>query len=266
VLAAMVGLAVLGAAVTAGAGPLVAAHRGGALLWPENSLRAFREALALGVELLEADVHLTADDEVVVLHDPTLDRTTTGSGAVRAHRLADLAGVRLLEADGSRTGEALPTLARLLDLVEPSEAALLLEIKVGADGRPYPGIEAAVLALVRGRGLLGRTVIMAFEPDTLVRVRALEPAARLAALLGGRRHPVAGRPPAEVVRWAAELGAGWLGVHHRHLGPELLAAARAAGIAVGAWTVNHERDIRRVIDLGVDVVITDRPDLALRLR
>ena len=76
------GLAVLAEAVGLPGAPraLVAAHRGGALLWPENSLTAFRQALALGVDYLETDIHLTADGEVVILHDPTLDRTTTGRG------------------------------------------------------------------------------------------------------------------------------------------------------------------------------------------
>ena len=69
---------------SAGPSPRIAAHRGGALLWPENSLTAFRSALALGVDLVELDVHLSRDGEVVVIHDPTLERTTSGQGAVRA--------------------------------------------------------------------------------------------------------------------------------------------------------------------------------------
>ena len=85
--------------------PLVAAHRGGAALWPENSLLAFRNALSLGVDFLETDVHLTADGEPVILHDPTLDRTTTGTGALGDRRLAELARVRLRAADGTMTLE-----------------------------------------------------------------------------------------------------------------------------------------------------------------
>jgi glycerophosphoryl diester phosphodiesterase len=81
------------------------AHRGGAALWPENSLLAFRSALALGVDALELDLHLTADGEVVVLHDPTLERTSTGRGAVRDARLADLASVRLKTREGAATVE-----------------------------------------------------------------------------------------------------------------------------------------------------------------
>ena len=244
----------------------VAAHRGGALLWPENSLLAFRNAIALGVDMLETDVHLTADDEVVVLHDPTLDRTTTGRGAVRDARLADLAPLRLRAADGTPSGEPIPTLAQVLDLVATARGVgLLLEIKVDARRGRYPGIEEKALALVRARGLLDRTPIMAFQPETVRRVRELEPAARTVLLVSRGRTERERADPSEAVRLAQEAGAAWLGINHRLLDADVVAAARRAGVKVAAWTVDHEGDIRRVLDLGVDVVISDRPDLALRL-
>src|SRR5215475_2485207 len=125
---ALLVLAVLGApAESRAAGPRVAAHRGGALLWPENSLRAFRGALGLGADFLETDVHLSADGEVMVIHDPTLERTTTGRGAVRENRLGDLGRVRLKAADGAVTDEPVPTLGALLDLLKPGRSSLLLE-------------------------------------------------------------------------------------------------------------------------------------------
>jgi glycerophosphoryl diester phosphodiesterase len=108
---------VLASWASAAGPPSIAAHRGGAALWPENSLLAFRNALALGVDFLEADVHLTADGEPVIVHDPTLDRTTTATGPVAGRRLIDLAPVRLRAADGSPTNEPVPTLAQLLDLL-----------------------------------------------------------------------------------------------------------------------------------------------------
>ena len=244
----------------------IAAHRGGALLWPENSLLAFRNALALGVDMVETDVHLTADDEVVVLHDPTLDRTTTGRGAVRDARLADLAPLRLRAADGTPTGEPIPTLAQVLDLVAGARGVgLLLEIKVDASRSRYPGIEEKALALVRARGLLDRTPIMAFQPETVRRVRELEPVARTVLLVSRGRTERERANPAEAVHLTREAGAAWLGINHRLLDADLVAAARRAGVGVAAWTVNHEADIRRVLDFGVDVVISDQPDLALRL-
>ena len=246
--------------------PAVAAHRGGALLWPENSLQAYREALALGVDLLETDVHLTANGAVVVLHDATLDRTTTGTGAVHDRTLADLATLRLRAADGTPTAESVPTLAQLLDLLQPSRAGLLLELKAGPGRQRYVGLEEKALALVRGRGLLDRTLVMAFEPETVVAVRALEPTVPTAALIARGRIQRDRLTVDEVLARAREVRATHVGINFRLLDGPLVSALQQAGMAVGAWTVNEEADIRRVLDLGVDVVITDRPDLALQLR
>lgn len=254
------------ASAAGSARPLVAAHRGGALLWPENSLLAYRNALALGVDFLETDVHLTADGELVILHDPTLERTTTGRGAVRAMSLAALADVRLKAADGTVTGERIPTLTELLDLLAPSTARLLLEIKVDAAREAYSGIEEKTLALVKARGLLERVVVMAFEDATVRRVRALEPGVRTTLLVGRGRVDRARVPATEAVRWATDVGATDLGIDHRLVDAGVVMAARPAGLRVAVWTVNEEAAIRRMLDLGVDLVISDRPDLVMRLR
>ena len=245
--------------------PLVAAHRGGALLWPENSLLAYRNALALGADYLETDVHLTADGHLIVLHDPTLERTTTGRGAVRDASLADLGEVRLKAADGTVTAERIPTLSELLDLLTPSTARLLLEIKVSAAREAYPGIEEKTLALLKARGLLDRVIVMAFEDAAIRRVRALDGGVRTTLLVGRGRVERARVPATEAVRWAAEVGASDLGIDHRLVDAAVVAASRAAGLGVATWTVNDEADIRRVVDLRVDLVISDRPDLVKRL-
>lgn len=256
-------LFLLASSASTAAQPLIAAHRGGAALWPENSLLAFRNALTLGVDFVETDVHLTSDGEVVVLHDPKLDRTTTGVGAVAERRLADLASVRLRAADGTPTDEPVPSLGQLLDLLAPSRVRLLLEIKIDAARRRYAGIEEKALALIRARGLSARVLLLAFEPDTLRRVRALDAEIPTVLLLSKARMERDG--VAAVVREAQEIRATHLGIDHRAVDAATVSAARAAGLALGAWTVNTEADMRRIADLGVDVLITDRPDLAKRL-
>jgi glycerophosphoryl diester phosphodiesterase len=253
------------AMAAAGAGPRIAAHRGGSLLWLENSLDAYRKALALGVDYVETDVHLTADNEVVVLHDATLDRTTSGAGAVRDAHRDDLRRLQLRARDGSLTHEPIPTLGELLDVVRPSRAELLLEIKVDHRDRRYPGIEESVLALLRDRGLTARTIVMAFEAPTIERVRQLDATIRTALLVERRRGARRAVAADEAVRRTQEAGATALGISHRLLDAAVMTAARRAGIRVAAWTVNDEADLRRVIGLGVDIVISDRPDLALRL-
>jgi len=260
-------LSLTAAATSMAGGPatLVAAHRGGAALWPENSLLAFRESLALGVDALELDLHMTADGEIVVLHDPTLERTTTARGRVRDLKLAELAGVRLKTRDGAVTDERIPTFAQVLDLAALAAVELLPEIKVDANRQRYDGIEEKVLALVRARGLQARTTIQAFQVETIRRLRELEPKARTMLLVARGDVERDRARPAEAVGRARDLGATDLGMNHRLIDADVMAAARAAGVRVSAWTVNEEADIRRMVDLGVDVVMSDRPDVAKKV-
>src|SRR5258705_4348638 len=132
VVAATVGA---GAAQTSPA-TLLAAHRGGALLWPENSLLAFRNATALGADFIEFDVHLSRDGEVMVIHDATLDRTTTGAGPVRERSAAELKALRLKDRSGAVTAETVPTLDEVVAVA--AKRRMLLEIKVDAGKARYP--------------------------------------------------------------------------------------------------------------------------------
>jgi glycerophosphoryl diester phosphodiesterase len=245
-----------------GAGrPAIAAHRGGASLWPENSLTAFRGALGLGVDLVEFDVHQTRDGEVIVVHDPTLERTTTGRGAVRDLAWEELATVTVR----GTAGEPVPRLAEVLALIRPAPVGLLLEIKTGPDGARYPGIEERVLALVRAAGLADRTTVMAFDWAILERLRALAAPVRLTGLLSQRGAERLGGVGPAAARVRA-LGADDLGIERTLLTPEAVRAARGAGLSIGVWTVNDPEELRRALETGVDYVTTDEPELALRLR
>lgn len=260
----------------------LAAHRGGARLWPENSLRAFRESLALGVDLVELDIHLSADGQVVVIHDATLDRTTDGRGPVGERTAAELARVRLRDADGALTDEGVPALHEVLALLAPSRAGLLLEVKgpvAGVNvayektdgdvrilpGPAYPGLIGKALDLLRQASMLGRANVMGFNPDVVTQTRALEPRVPTTFLVAAAHARHVDAPPQAPVAWAARLGATDLGIQHTLATPELMAAARAAALRVGVWTVNDEEAIRRAIGVGVDVLTTDRPDLARRV-
>jgi glycerophosphoryl diester phosphodiesterase len=243
----------------------VAAHRGGAALWPENSLAAFRGALALGVDALEFDVHPTADGELVVIHDATLERTTTGHGAVAEATLAEVRALRLRGRDGTVTEQMVPTLAEVLDLAAPTPVQVLPEIKTASGGRRYPGVEEKMLALLAARRFGERATIQAFEEATIRRLRELAPAQRTMLLVSPRRLEAARAEPLEAVRWAGDLGATDLGMDHRTIDARVVAAARAARVRLSAWTVNAEPDLRRCLELGVDIMMSDHPDLALRL-
>jgi glycerophosphoryl diester phosphodiesterase len=253
------------------------AHRGGAALWPENSLRAFRGALGLGVRALELDVHLTADGGVAVIHDATLDRTTEASGPVAARTAAELRRLRLRSSDGALTDETVPLLEDVLALAAPAGATVLVEVKTpgpsvvyqrtadgavtAVPGPRYEGLERAVLARIAAAGMRDRVLVMAFNPAVLAAVRA-EAAAPATALLVDRAHlEAAGATGVDAVAWAVAAGAAVLGLNHLACDERVVAAAHAAGLALGVYTVNDAERMRALAALGVDVVITDRPDL-----
>lgn len=265
-----------------GRGVRVAAHRGGAQLWPENSLRAFAGAVALGVDLVELDVHAAADGGLVVIHDPTLDRTTEAQGPVAARPTAELRRLRLRGPDGRLTEERLPTLAEVVALVGASEVGLLVEVKGPVPGpavsyerqggavrlRPglrYEGLEERLVRVLHEGSVLERTAVMAFNPDVLTLVRELVPGLPT-ALLVARAHVlrVAARPE-EAVDWAMALSATDLGLEASLVDHAVVARARKAGVRLGAWTVNDEASMHRLAALGVDVITTDRPDLARKV-
>lgn len=245
--------------------PLVAAHRGGSLLWPENSLLAFRNALGLGVDYLEFDVHLSRDGEVVVIHDPTLDRTTSGSGPVRDKSLEELKALRLKDHAGALTEETIPTLDEVAALAAQGKRRLLLEIKVDDRRQRYPGIEEKVLAILDRRGMTTSTVVMAFEPDTWRRVRQLRPDVTAGALYSPGTLRAMGSTVPHELEEAQRAGVGFVGLHQSLVDAAAMTAARSLGVRLAVWTVNEPAALRAFIDQKVGVVITDRPDLARAL-
>lgn len=252
---------VSGAGAQRAAGTLLAAHRGGAALWPENSLLAFKNATALGADFLEFDVHLSKDGEVIVIHDPTLDRTTTGTGPAKAKTLAELRELKLKDRAQAVTDERIPTLDEVVALAAANRRQLLLEIKIDADKQRYPGIEERVFAILDRHAMVANTVVMAFEAETWQRVRALRPDARAGALYSARAltSPAA---VAKALSDAGTAGVAFVGLGYALVTPEAVAEARRAGVALGAWTVNEPDAIRLLLDRGVGVLITDRPDAA----
>lgn len=242
---------------------LLAAHRGGSLLWPENSLLAFRNAVALGADFIEFDVHLSGDGNVMVIHDATLDRTTTGSGPVKDRTVAELKDLRLKDRSGAVTQETVPTLDEVVAVAAQGKRRLLLEIKVDPSKARYPGIEEKVLAILDRHAMAPSTIVMAFEAPTWRRVRDLRPDIATCALYSARmlsRSSLAAE--LDALRAA---GVGFIGVERTAVDAAAVAQAQRAGIGLGAWTVNDPADMKRLIDAGVTILITDQPDVAKTL-
>lgn len=227
--------------------PLVIAHRGASGTSPENTLAAFRRAEALGAEMIELDVQLSRDGEVVVIHDWTLDRTTTGTGAVGERSLTELKALDAGSWFGSSfKGERVPTLAEVLASVR---LAVNVELKPVGDH----GLEAAALAVVEGAGALDRVVFSSFEMTSLARLRACSRAATLAVLWETDAID-------EALRQMDGVDARALHLRKDAATPSVLAGAADRGIPVRVWTVNEPADFRRLATARVDAIFTDFPE------
>ena len=216
----------------------VVAHRGAAALAPENTLAGFRLAVELGADCTECDVHLTRDGRPVVIHDPTVDRTTDGTGAVAEMSFEE---VRALDAG---QGERVPTLGEVLDVVR---GHLRLEVELKGEGVVQAAVDAVVCA-----GMAADVVFTGFELDRLCAVKAMDPALHTAALFYA--------PPRDSARWGAAIGAEAVHVNYRHLTLGMVELAHERGLRVGAWNPDDESGWRAMLALGTDVLCTNRPD------
>ena len=215
---------------------LIYAHRGASANHPENTLRAFRQALAAGVDGIELDVHTTAEGIPVVIHDRDISRTTGGTGYVDQIPLARL------ETLDAGEGERVPTLAEVLALVGGS-AHLDIEIK-GSN------VERAVLDVLAQYPAV-RWAISSFAWDTLRTVRSLDPAAEL--------WPLAECVEDELIAIANELASPAVSLFTDAFTPENAAMLRDTGLRVIVWTVNDPREAQRIRDLGAFGLCTDDP-------
>lgn len=228
----------------------IVGHRGLAGLAPENTLVSFREAVRTGADWLEFDVRYTSEGTPVIIHDSTLKRTTNGAGPVRARTLAEL---RKLDAggwfDAKFAGERIPTLDEVLKL--GSRVRLNIEIK--SKSAPARQAAQAVWTRVQEAGLEARTLVSSFDLNILKALRDLDPGAAL-----GFPWQIGLRDP---VRRATTLKCRMMLFEVGGLSEKKVRRCREVGLDVWVYTVNEPDEMRRVLDLGIDGLITDRPDL-----
>jgi glycerophosphoryl diester phosphodiesterase len=225
--------------------PLVFAHRGGSKIGPENTITAFDRGLAAGADGLELDVHLSRDGVVVVHHDESLDRTTRAKGPLRARTAAELADI------------GVPTLRDVL--ARYPQAGIIVELK-----EPGPALAAAVVQEVRRADAAGRVCLGSFSTSALRAARASAPdiatsGARFEVRMALYRSWLRlspGQPPYRAFQVPETSG------NTRVVSPRFVQLAHKAGIVVQVWTVDEPHDIRRLLDWGVDGIISDRPDVA----
>ena len=239
--------------------PAVYGHRGASSYAPENTMSAFRLAKQQGADGIEFDVKLSADGQVVIIHDPTVNRTTNGKGLVKNLSLSE---IKQLDAGSSFSsqfaGEPIPTLAELFDEMRHS---LYMNVEMTNYTTQSDLLPEKVAELVRKYDMYDSIVFSSFSKKTITRIHALLPEIPV-AMLANEGLPGAINRSSIGLKAAPDA----LHPHFSDVTPAMIEKQKQYHRKVNVWTVNQEADIRRMIVLGVDGIITNDPILALQCR
>jgi glycerophosphoryl diester phosphodiesterase len=240
----------------------IIAHRGASAYYPENTMISFEGAINMGADMVELDVQMTADGEVIVFHDETLNRCTNGRGKIADYSLADL---KKLDAgswfDGFFQGEKIPTLEEVLRACK-NRIAVNIEIKDSAVRNPLEGgIEEKCLELVEKTGISGHVVFSSFSPLALRHIRQIDTKMPIAVLYDRKYYGA--KLPSEIV---SGLSANAFNCSLRQLNKKWLADLRQHDIPVNVYTVNDEKNMRRLLDVGVNGIFTNHVDVLKKIR
>jgi len=233
------------------------AHRGSSGTRPENTLPAFAEAVRIGVDGIELDVQLTKDQQVIIMHDETVDRTTDGKGAIIDKTLAE---IKKLNAgswfDEHYSSTKVPTLKEVVDLLVARNYRGILGIELKTDKEAYPGIEEKVSALMTSQQWPFTYWYSSFNMDTLERIHALEPQTRIDFIMDKAAVPplVFEKPEIQGIHPNIE----WVWTNAEEIA--------TFDLAIRPWTVNKKEDVKRCIDCRVTGIFTDFPEMAMDIK
>lgn len=229
--------------------PIIIGHRGASGYAPENTFSAFQLAHEMGSHGIEFDVQLTKDGIPLVIHDETLDRTTNLRGQV-----STFAWEELQQADAGGwmgdqwLGERLPLLQEVME----AYSHLFLNIELKNSIVPYPGMEEIVIELLKRSCDLSKVIVSSFNPQSVLRLKQLEPQLRTGLLYE--------EEPSDVLEYALRLGVAAVHPDYRLLTEEKVRLFQRQGLQVNTWTVNEPEDMKKMIRIGVDGIITNYPD------
>lgn len=230
-------------------------HRGASAYEPENTMLAFKEALLMGAHWIECDVHLSQDDEWVVIHDKKVDRTTNGKGRVRNLKFEEL---KKLDA-GKK--QQIPSLVELLDWMQ-YRPQLVIAIEVKIYPKSKPELIQNLIHMISGKNLLHRTIIISFNPSFLKHLRKFSSEIYTGILMPRSFNY---RSKKSLIQNALRLKVNSLWPSHHLLNLNFVKEAHQKNLAVFAWTINHSREMLRAIEMGVDGIETDMPDVLREL-
>ncbi|RCW69788.1 glycerophosphodiester phosphodiesterase [Saliterribacillus persicus] len=236
-------------------------HRGSKGTYPENTLLSFQKSIESGVDGLEIDIHMTKDGEIVIIHDETLERTTTGKGYIKDYTVKELKSVstgkkfkKMKAYEKEWDNETIPTLKELFDLLAPTNIELNIELKTYIF--QYPGIEEKLLEIVEEFGGKRKIVYSSFHLPTLIRLKNIKHDVKNAWLIN-QEIP----HPGDYLE-TFELEA----LHvNKNLVLENQQYWKKYQEHLRVWTVNDKSEMKGLIEAGVDAIITDYPEVALDL-
>ncbi len=220
---------------------LIFGHRGASNIAPENTMKAFKKAIELGANYVEFDVHLSKDEEIIIMHDGNTLRTTGRAGLIKNMTLKEL---KQLDAGD---GEQIPTLDELITLAR-GKIGLQLEIKA-------PKMTNKIVDAIRNTGLIDSTIISAFNYSELLKIQEIEPEIKLAALVIGMRKN-------KVIKTAIKNNFFAIHPFYKLINSNFIKIAHKYDIRVNAWTVNSVSAMRKLIEIEIDGLVTDHVELA----
>jgi glycerophosphoryl diester phosphodiesterase len=233
--------------------PLVWAHRGASGYAPENTLAAFQKAVDLDADGVELDIQLTKDDQIVVIHDETIDRTSDGKGWVKDYTLEELRAFNYNRTKPEYKHADIPTMREVFELLKPTGLFINIEIKTGVVF--YEKIEEKILALAKEMGMEDRVCYSSFNHYTVTRIHELKPDAEVGFLYADG--------PIDMPSYGVKHGVNALHPALYNLQYDgFVKECKEKGLKLNVWTVNERPYMEMCCQYGVDAIITNYPDIA----
>ena len=235
----------------------IIAHRGASAYYPENTLPSFEGAIAMGADMVELDVQLTSDQEVVVFHDEKISRCTDGRGKIADYSLVSL---KKLDAgswfDKKFKNTRIPTLVEVLDICK-NKIAVNIEIKTEAVNKMFFGdIEEKCLKILEHKGMREHVVFSSFDPHAIMHLKQIDNTA-VAAVLFEKKH-YGSKLPSEIME---SVNADAFNCSASELNRKWLINIKSKNIPVNIYTVNDEKNMKKFLDMGVNGIFTNKPDV-----
>ena len=237
---------------------IIQAHRGASAYRPENTMEAFSLAIEQKADGIELDVHLTKDGEIVVAHDERLERVSDGTGYINSYTLKELRAFDFGKTIPGSQVCRIPALHELFDLVKPTP--LMLNIELKTTELLYPELPGKLVSLAQKYGMGERIIYSSFNHYSLLEIRKIESSARIGLLYNlGLVDPWI---------YANHVKADAIHPHFHVISslPETVTRCHENGIRVNVWTANSPEDLKKMLQCGVDAIITNYPDIAIKCR